>query len=209
MANVLTKTYYFEYHSSYYESGTILVYSKPYREKNEDEDGDKVDENEDKNEDKVDKDEDDTSNEATIDAFKIVFKDIKPNKIYLCELHYECDPYVDTFKFYEDNGDGDYDGNGDGDDCYYYGNIIYKTMKKSKDYYSFYQKAFKQVNGCFITEYPYDEETTMRQEEQVDKLKGLPKKVLNHIDDNLDCRYFMIAFDVVGDIIFNKVIYPN
>jgi len=192
---VLNKTYYFEYFSSYYETGRILVYSKPYKDKSDDKsDGEN---------DALDKSdgESECSNSATIDAFKMVFEDIKPNNIYLCELHDECDPYVDTFKFY--------DGcDGCDDDCCYYGNIIYKTTKKSKDRYPFYQKVFKQVNKCFITEYPYDEETTMIQEEQIDKLKGLPKKVLNHIDDNLDCRYFMIAFDLEGNVAFNQVIYP-
>lgn len=180
---ILTKTYYFEYFSSH---GRIIIYSKPYKE--EEDDLDKSD------------------GEATIDALKIVFEDIKPNNIYICELHDECDPYVDTFKFYED---GDEDCDCDDEDCCYYGNIIYKTTKKSEDRYSFYQKVFKQVNKCFITEYPYDEETMMRQEEKVDKLKGLPKKVLNHIDDNLDCRYFMIAFDLEGNVAFNQVIYPE
>ena len=189
---VLTKTYYFEYFSSH---GRIIIYSKPYKEK-EDDHGD------------LDKSDDESDDEATIDAFKIVFKNIKPNHIYICELHDECDPYVDTFKFYEDE-DADGDGDGDDEDCCYYGNIIYKTTKKSEDRYPFYQKVFKQVNKCFITEYPYDEETTMRQEEKVDKLKGLPKKILNHIDDNLDCRYFMIAFDLEGNVAFNQVIYPE
>ena len=214
---ILSKTYYFEYFSSYRESGRIITYSKPYNEEENEEENNK---NEDKNE---DEDEDGDESEgggdiATMDAFKIKFESIKKNDIYICELHDECDPYIDTFNFYADiEGIEDDEYIEDeyiedeyiDDDCNYYGNIIYKTKRTPKNRYKFYQKVFKQVNGYFITEYPYDEETMIKKEKQVDKLRGLPKKMLDHIKDNLDCRYFMVAFNSVGAIIFNEVIYPK